>query len=148
MSFSTLQIVLLDVEQVQITALKSILDLLQTFGLEAFKVTPAEQAIVEAEESLLEHDGNDDDSNSPGDQGGEGDNEEGNDGQGKGDSNMIQEAQKSVSSVFSVLIKLLDREVRLEFYLSWYTFFKVFEEFPEFYALPSQRSYSTVKTHN
>jgi hypothetical protein len=87
-------------------------------------VTPAEQAILEAEESLLEpeneDDVNDDDSNDVTD------NENMEDREGHDRDNIddkkeddgvdenekvMDDAQKSVSSVFSVLIKLLDREV-------------------------------------
>ena len=105
-------------------ALKSILDLLQVYGLDTFKVTPVEQAIIEAEESLLEpeneDDISDDDSDDVIDDENLGD-KEGHDGDNVGDKDegdgvdekdkMMEEAQKSVSSVFSVLIKLLDREV-------------------------------------
>ena len=118
-----LQIVLLDAEEVQIVALKSILDLLQVYGLDTFKVTSAEQAIIEAEESLLEpeneDDVSDDDSDDVIDDENLGD-KEGHDGDNVGDKDegdgvdekdkIVEEAQKSVGSVFSVLIKLLDRE--------------------------------------
>lgn len=102
-----IQIALLDVEQVQITALKSIFDLLLTFGLEAFKVTSAEQAFVDAEESLLKNnevEGHDVGENHEND--GECDQEE----PEIESNNVVETAEKSVSSVFSVLIKLLDRE--------------------------------------
>lgn len=68
-------------------------------------MTSAEQAIVDAEESLLENNDVDD---SVGDQVVECEEPE------KENDDIIQSAQKSVSSVFSVLIKLLDREVRKE----------------------------------
>ncbi|XP_028390822.1 condensin complex subunit 3-like [Dendronephthya gigantea] len=108
-----LQIVLLDAEEVQIAALKSIFDLLHVYGLETFKVTPAEQAILEAEESLLEpeddlsdDDSSDDDNNDVSIVDKAGVDEKENDENEK----ILDEAQKSVSSVFSTLIHLLDRE--------------------------------------
>jgi hypothetical protein len=87
-------------------------------------VTPAEQAILEAEESLLEpeneDDVNDDDSNDVTDdenmedrEGHDRDNiddKKEDDGVDENEK-VMDDAQKSVSSVFSVLIKLLDREV-------------------------------------
>ena len=104
----------------QIAALKSIFDLLQVYGLETFKVTPAEQAILEAEESVLEagDDDGDDDTDDVSDdvniEDKEGpDREIGDEENGGVDEQIIDEAQKSVSSVFSVLVKLLDREVGL-----------------------------------
>ncbi|XP_046850620.1 condensin complex subunit 3-like isoform X2 [Xenia sp. Carnegie-2017] len=131
-----LQIVLLDVDEVKISALKSILDLLQVYGLETFKVTPAEQAIVEAEQSVLEpenenHDDDDDDEVSDGeevdcdDEGNDnnddngGEEGSGSNGEGSDDNNaekvdeaevIINEAQKSVSHVLYVLIKCLEKE--------------------------------------
>jgi hypothetical protein len=122
LTFFLLQIVLLDAEEVQIVALKSILDLLQVYGLDTFKVTPAEQAIIEAEESLLEpeNDVSDDDSDDVSDDENLGD-KDGHDSDRVSDKDegdgveekdkIMEEAQKSVSSVFSVLIKLLERDV-------------------------------------
>ena len=141
-----LQIVLLDVDEVKISALKSILDLLQVYGLETFKVTPAEQAIVEAEQSVLEpenenHD-DDDDEVSDGeevdcdDEGNDNDDDNGGEegcgsnGESSDDNNaekvdeevIINEAQKSVSHVLYVLIKCLEKEVCYCFKLiAWYT---------------------------